>query len=709
MVSQVELVANDAECQQVEQALNADGLYKCSPNFWVYSFKFPMPGKESSDALRKYLQKWTPVASSIPYDHLLALQGIFWREISSLYAADLNAPTSRATSYWRDVQDVAENVKHITNLLKDEHIFVLHAGPSKTCNNTACPKEDKVTKQPGRPQTITVEPLLHWGTVTPASELRIAEGKIFPFRRNGIKMEDGLWTQQVKKLVPNHPPTYCVKCLEELMTRRVEAWAIIDHPSQTGHGYGRFGPIQRPQSKSDLYDRREGSERSNVAPTARYEPAGTPQLDGAHNEVEAELQQPAYHLFEANEGIHAGACRDGVKVTEAVTSRLPPPSFTALSEPIPVMENATPRSGTFNSPYPPLRHRFSTPSTDRTLVNRDPQPNQTDKSYEKLGSKALLEGSIPEFESQRREFGRPIDTNVVCQFFHQHRARRSRLMATDKSEGHEPFLPTNPPTGSKQAANRAVKAFLPVYKDENESENENTNLSPTVADLSANEAVKPPAKAHKGKGKAPPASPKQTATNTLSFPPPYLPILRKQKQNPEPQPPYLPVFRKQPKTPEPPPPDVTPQAWHAHQTHIPDKTALICICHQPARTYDVPLTQCVNAACPIVWYHKHCLDKRGKIQARFGTHLCDICSTARFFRQRERDMGFTMEDAVRDEIGLPFSDREILDALPKLGGFEAVRWPYGLGLGLGSGVGEAGEGSGGGGGDGERDGDGERR
>jgi hypothetical protein len=78
------------------------------------------------------------------------------------------------------------------------------------------------------PTIVTIEPLIHWGTVTPADNL-LCCGRIMAFRRNGEKCEDPLWTLAIRKLTLPHSRTYCVGCLKMLMDNAPEIMVMVEN------------------------------------------------------------------------------------------------------------------------------------------------------------------------------------------------------------------------------------------------------------------------------------------------------------------------------------------------------------------------------------------------------------------------------------------------------------------------------------------------
>jgi hypothetical protein len=120
-------VGDDTSQYVEEQLEEAAGMYTCQQDLWTTHMRFPMPGKESSDALRVYLLKWGPERLSkhhehnlrdISLDRLLDLQAVFWRETSSSYAADFSKRHNPTERRWKDNQLVAYQLDKIAHLLE---------------------------------------------------------------------------------------------------------------------------------------------------------------------------------------------------------------------------------------------------------------------------------------------------------------------------------------------------------------------------------------------------------------------------------------------------------------------------------------------------------------------------------------------------------------------------------------------------------------
>lgn len=91
-----------------------------------------------------------------------------------------------------------------------------------------------------------------------------------------------------------------------------------------------------------------------------------------------------------------------------------------------------------HSTLPPLpQDPIGPPSSQSSPRTRSRRRQQEDEEpYEKLGSAALLEGSVPDFGTGHMPWGRDINTKAVSHFFHAQRARR--VMAT--TGGHGRFM-----------------------------------------------------------------------------------------------------------------------------------------------------------------------------------------------------------------------------------------------------------------------------
>lgn len=112
------------------------------------------------------------------------------------------------------------------------HIFVLGAKIPRPCEFPSC--ASRSDNQPRSSTIVTIEPLIHWGTVTPAADVQLCRGSTQAFRRNGEKCDDPLWTQAIKAYRPQHPTSYCSDCLNMLLDIRATTWdALQQNPASS--------------------------------------------------------------------------------------------------------------------------------------------------------------------------------------------------------------------------------------------------------------------------------------------------------------------------------------------------------------------------------------------------------------------------------------------------------------------------------------------
>lgn len=120
---------------------------------------------------------------------------------------------------------------------------MIHDKPKFKCSLSKCEEQEGSTVT--RTSNVVLEPYLHWGTLTPATDLLLAPGMILAFRRNRELSKDPLWTQAIKELIPKEPAAYCIECLEALVQNRLEAWTVINMTVNAAEEQFIIYPIQR--------------------------------------------------------------------------------------------------------------------------------------------------------------------------------------------------------------------------------------------------------------------------------------------------------------------------------------------------------------------------------------------------------------------------------------------------------------------------------
>jgi hypothetical protein len=123
------------------------------------------------------------------------------------------------------------------------YVFIHPKIPKRACEFPAC--QSGTTTKDFSPTIVTMEPIIHWATVAPAETL-LCCGRIMTFRRNGEKCDDPLWTQVIKKLVPQYPTAYCEGCLNMLVDHATEIMAMIEKKGATS-----FKTVNTPRAPMD--------------------------------------------------------------------------------------------------------------------------------------------------------------------------------------------------------------------------------------------------------------------------------------------------------------------------------------------------------------------------------------------------------------------------------------------------------------------------
>ncbi|KAI4657443.1 uncharacterized protein J4E79_007517 [Alternaria viburni] len=708
-----------------------EGSYTNQDDLWSAHYLFPKIGKEASEEFVQFFRDrgiTTPTLDD-GVEQYLKLQTTLWKKPSRVAKPghqSLRFMSAAQTYRWSYDQVLAEHAELVIQLLEGrgsgtryqtmcDVVFILDDKSKKPCGNPSCPTtERKFTGQVQSSLVVTLEPLLDWGTVEPASDITVAAGRIFPFRRSGPRMKDPLWTQVVRKLVPQQLPTYCLGCIGELVDRHAEVRLVgrpkyvcynrspnimttLSHehgnmmeistdfvqqapagqPQGARHLHSLIRPIRRPTSKEDLYDLREGDDLEDDQSVGglAYSTTGSLYLDGVTDETPhtQPIDFTSYHSLgifstpkdrEASwtSAYNALFVGDKRSAGEPLSPQCSPRSFTT-----PLDSTSLNR---VYSPLPSLGFSYNTPpptpvnpkkriSKTRIYVHRDPESVQHE-DYEKLGSKSLLPGSIPDFGSGSRRFGRDIDTNAVRGFFTDHRVRRENMAGAKGTDIRNFFTVINPEGPS--TPQRAVKT--------KNVDGDDTDLSDVPSDISEQE-YDPDGPG----GEYTPAKNKGKASSNKKTPsPPSKPAGKKHS-------PKAPMYRKRdPAADYTAPFGVTKEAFETHLQHLPAKTDLICSCRKPARTNEVQITQCMNKDCRVRWYHKECLDRIGKLKARHGTYFCEQCQNEKYYADLSQANGWTTKKLVQNEIGMPFTGQEVAGTFGNTGDFQAAENPYGFGM-----------------------------
>ncbi|KAF2827983.1 hypothetical protein CC86DRAFT_405014 [Ophiobolus disseminans] len=251
--------------KHVGQKDNADGVYFLDVHASSTHATFPNPGAASAQALRNFLEARlphnlitdeygfiTPIAQ-ISDGHLPSLQAQVWRNKRE----DVDAKSVGLGDSKCQVQVLRSHVQHhnglyavqkpsgsqdalllaphatlIAELLEANHIFIIHNKQLLACELPTC--QTRFHNHPSTFAVVTIEPLIHWGTVTAVTDIIVSRGLVQAFRRDGEICSNPLWTLAMKRFTPEHPPAFCVECLELLMDRSMEAWDVTEPRKECG-------------------------------------------------------------------------------------------------------------------------------------------------------------------------------------------------------------------------------------------------------------------------------------------------------------------------------------------------------------------------------------------------------------------------------------------------------------------------------------------
>jgi hypothetical protein len=261
--------------KHVDKQDNADGVYMIQKDTGSSFIFFPLPGKASADAFRTFLKGHltqdlitdeygyiTPITQVLD-DHLPTLQAQLWMHKLDDAAHTLSDMAMSAMPVNKCGRFVQHRSNKISQLSEDNntvgqssllasyftfivgllqcklffpfyshsltiparHIFIHRKKVDRICEFPTC-KHRANAKSPA-PFTVSLEPLIHWGSVTLATDLLLCRGRVQVFRRDGEKCDDPLWTQAIKGLSPPSLPAYCSDCLQVLMDNRMRIMAFL--------------------------------------------------------------------------------------------------------------------------------------------------------------------------------------------------------------------------------------------------------------------------------------------------------------------------------------------------------------------------------------------------------------------------------------------------------------------------------------------------
>lgn len=455
--------------------------------------------------------------------------------------------------------------------------------------------------------TVTIEPLIHWGTITPVLDFQIAHGRVLAFRRNGEKCADPLWSLEINRILKNidEPSAYCSTCLDSLIDQCTE-WRAISQ---------QFGMNDR---------------------TLRISHASAVE-DAESNDHDKELgDAPNINLTESRER----ACMN--------LSILPTHDIAIVIHILPLLTYNT-NNFCKQPQYDGTSDSRAEPGSGHDLASmiignhwHAINEFEIDVKSESTETSTSRDDASDTSSTMSSDTGNPCEvTKIMVRGIIERIFPESTLLTVQEVKDSEiqPELElenefttaTNPQQFRQKRTDSLTIASKPSPKKRMFGREIVPNMLPsTVKPTAKLLATTPVRKDTKGKGKAT-IEELTTFLDKIKHP-------GKSKTSPQTPPPsFPPYFAKHSLKPPTSIPDtVDEETYLAHHTRCPAATDRICTCHQPSRTPAVRIAQCANAKCPISWFHYDCLEKGAKLSARFGTTVCRSCKNEVEFKELDK-------------------------------------------------------------------------
>ncbi|KAJ4991881.1 hypothetical protein SVAN01_02731 [Stagonosporopsis vannaccii] len=645
------------------------------------SDEFDMPGLSSANGLRDYLSQilqprqivneygdecnW----AQISLGHLTVLQARPWAEVfDACSPGSLTAyPPTRAQVV------AADHVVKISQLLEEKHIFVVSDATLNVCQYQ---KDLQITAlHPCTSQIVKLEPLVHWGTVTPAT----VSQSVFAFHRDGDLTRKPEYYQLVRSLVDTVAPAYCVDCLQYLWSKRSEA---RDTMSQLQSGVKRLDPCDSAESdgshmylKLDYTGITSGDKnaptfcRSDRPAAYHTKPAvmkgvnfenvreTLPQLDGASSDFE-ELQFPqATSNSRMSDTIWIDL--DSDETLEHIPLPTKSKCYKAVST-FPLRTTSIPsKSADGHSSLVPTTKQSPIPAKTNGISAKN--ESTTNDAQKDKNSPEIIDLITPP-RTKERKFGCELNTNIkvspgeLQRSLREHKTGSSFLKenlfpAVYRMKPLQAPSKATPPT--KETPKRKITSTFEQTAERNKLRKK-MQEELVVTKFIAHEIMNDPPQVPELSSAFHPSSPVKLIVNFAK------------------RPMKLTI-----------PDGVATLTYQDFQNISPAPNAKICWCNKPAnystrkKTDQPHISQCMNLNCRFRWYHYFCLNQSDKGKARYGNLFCQICRNEQEFVVRDKKDGQTVEKLIN--IKVPWTKNDIEAEMPGLGGHIPMVNPYGLG------------------------------
>ncbi|KAF9695654.1 hypothetical protein EKO04_006593 [Ascochyta lentis] len=672
---EIELALDFRSRKHVDTSEDGDEVYVLQDETSSSHTKFTMSGQATVNAFRGYLLNNLRAHQivdnygneckmfEVTNDHLAVLQAKMWTKTSS------GRSPIKATIYRPSRASIliSDHVANISRLLEENHIFVLTETGHGTCHCLNGPHG--TGNRICRSQVVRIEPLVHWGTVTPAT----ASQSMATFRRDGSLMHVPAYKKLVRDLVDVDAPIYCFDCLEWLWSKRAEAWDIVRQlegdalglHTQSSNWAHHVGNCQTSESFDPTADASSLAVNSPIYQSKSIETGmyneiciAPYQLDGTSDYLEMTQSRLPCAANDHAHGTVWDLSDSGENEVGHDSSRSS--SFTLPLRTTPMTPKRSKNFLPLIGHQPTILVPTSTVPQINNVVKEDSR-TQTACITNKYGFRVKVKTPPP--RTTERKFGRELDANSTVPPVQVRRSPRNHVEKVLMSEKNIPLASVRPMKPLKE-----VKDLT--------KETKKRRIAPTDPQ---------PGKQKMARTAAPrelkPTEPKVHVNPTagLRFPPESQPVALPSS------PPKLVVhFAKRSMCTDA-PDGVTTLAYEAFQNDHPAPTSKICACNKPAlhkqfKKGELPqIAQCVNRDCRFRWYHYACLNQSEKGKARWGTFMCQHCRNEEEFTAQDKKNGWNMAQQL-DFSRMHWTRDDVEAEMPGLGGHAPVANPYGLGL-----------------------------
>lgn len=579
--------------------------------------------------------------------------------------------------------------------MPEKYIFVISKGTLDPCQFS---QDLQITAVHAcKLQIIRLEPLVHWGTVTPVS---VASQSTFIFRRNGELMQKPEYIHLVRRLFDTEASTYCVDCLEHLWKKRGEARETMKQlqcavkqldpceseeafrpqmnlktrvPGVTssdgqavavGRSMGKTAHDANPEEVVDMYKdfvKVSGADALASGQNSSKGRQAMPHLDGSSSDFgEIDFNQ-APSATRKDDTIWVSSDSD-----EPLKHLTAPAKPTALghSFTLPLRRMSTSPKSSFGqssrpAPVPSITVRSSTSTrTDRVSKNI----TGTDRALASKNSPQIIDLiTPPRPRIKERKFGRELNTNTTASPTGLRRSPRKNksnpVLQENLVPPVQPMKPLKTLTQTQTSTKETKKRKMaPLLEQTVKQKKQRMSIlkDPTVPQAIAQRDLLGPPQVPKPESAVRPPSPVKLIVN----------------------------FAKRPagmNIPD----GVATLIYEEFQDGSPAPSAKICSCNKPAghstfKKNDQPhISQCTNPNCRFRWYHYACLNLSDKGKARFGNLFCQLCRNEQEFAERDKMSGRSLDKWL--DFKMPWTKEDIEAQIPGLGGHVPAVNPYGLG------------------------------